>query len=386
MLILSRINDMKKNNIIFYFISLLFCSNTVMAEDKKDSWQDNFKAEMFVDTHLAVLSEKNDNVSDAPHRAYVRRNGFALNLVGLDLAYDADLFGATLSLQMGPGRAYFLGRADGDGSSGPGAQDSSYADNVLEILNEAYISIKPCKKASFDIGQFGTIYGAEVTKSWQNPNYTRGALYYLMQPFWHTGLRATLQPTKHLGFKALIVNGVNTTFDFNKSPSLGLQSVLSFDHFELYSGWLGAVHPNNGDEKNALFDHFFDFVAISNLNNLTLIGNFDIGVNTVGTNTQYYGASGTTKYKLTDYLSIAGRLEYLKDPYGQAGLGVISGEKLITTTGTLDFTASSKFANLVIRPEFRYERYLENSGFNNRDGLLAKNWWQLVLGTVVHTN
>ena len=377
---------MKKNNSILYLIGLLLINNTAMADEEESSWADNLKVGAFVDTNLSVMSEKNSDASDSPHRAYVRRNGFSLNLVGLDVEYDTKYFGVVIGLQMGPGRAYFLGRADGDGSVGPGSTDSSYADNVLEIVNEAYISIHPVEALTFDFGQFGTIYGAEVTKSWQNPNYTRGALYYLMQPFWHTGLRVSAQATEHLGFKALVVNGANTVFEFNKSPSLGLQSVLTFDHLELYSGWFGAIHPHDGDEQNTLFDHFLDFVAISNIGNLTLIGNFDVGLARGDVDTEYYGVSGTTKYAFTDYFAMAARAEYLTDPKGQAGLGITSGEKLVTATGTLDFTVASKHANLVLRPEFRYEQYLENSGFVDRNAEAVDSWWQAVLGIAAYTN
>ena len=46
-----------------------------------------------------------------------------------------------------------------------------------------------------------------MAESWQNMNYTRGALYFAMQPFWHTGLRGSYQVSDSLGLTALVVNG-----------------------------------------------------------------------------------------------------------------------------------------------------------------------------------
>ena len=51
---------------------------------------------------------------------------------------------------------------------------------------------------TIDVGLFDTIYGAEVADSWVNFNYTRSPLNYLMQPFYHLGVRATYEVSDRL--------------------------------------------------------------------------------------------------------------------------------------------------------------------------------------------
>ena len=354
-------------------------------EEKEDeeSWTDDLSVSAFVDSHVAVTSEKNSEAVDAPHRAYVRRNGFSLNFVGVDLNYDTGNYGATVSLRMGPGRAYFLGRdqvQDGDGAGSGGA---TLADNVLGIVNEAYVTWRPTTALTFDLGQFSTIYGAEVTESWQNLNYTRGALYYLMQPFWHTGLRANYQITDKFALNGLVVNGANNSYDFNRAPSLGLQAALTLDNLSLYAGWLGALKPNQGDEADALFDHFIDVVANVNVGDFSLVGNFDLGL-LMEAESYYYGVSLASGYSFTDWFGTAARVEFLGDPDGAAGLAT-GDEKLLTFTGTMDFKPVTGRANLVLRPEFRLDKMLETNGFVDRDGAPSDTWWTVVLGAVVHS-
>jgi hypothetical protein len=59
--------------------------------------------------------------------------------------------------------------------------------------------------------------------SHKDPNYTRDGLYWLGQPLFHTGLRATYQPTDQLAVKLLAVNGWNRTVDNNLGKTFEAQ-------------------------------------------------------------------------------------------------------------------------------------------------------------------
>ena len=51
-------------------------------------------------------------------------------------------------------------------------------------------------------------------------NYTRGVLYWVAEPQFHTGLRASYQLTDEVTFRLMAVNGWNNTIDNNSaSPS-----------------------------------------------------------------------------------------------------------------------------------------------------------------------
>ena len=81
-------------------------------------------------------------------------------------------------------------------------------------------------KLQLDFGKFDTIYGAEVADGQNNFNSRAAALYWLAQPLFHTGLRASYAITDQLGLKALVVNGWNNTVDNNAGKTYGLQARL----------------------------------------------------------------------------------------------------------------------------------------------------------------
>ncbi len=154
----------------------------IAAPSEEASWTDDIKLGVFVDAYGALRSDNNDARAPAegsgqgspagyPHEAYVQASGFALAFAGADLAYAGEQFGATISLRFGPGVNRFYG--------------GNTSDLGINNITQAYLTWKPVDKLTLDLGQFGTLYGAEVAESWRNVNYSRGGLYYAMQPFWH---------------------------------------------------------------------------------------------------------------------------------------------------------------------------------------------------------
>lgn len=357
------------------------------VEEETPPWYDNFSLGAFVDAYGAIRSDSNRSrvveppegtalLGQYPHEAYVTGEGFALAFAGIDAEYSGDKFGATISLRFGPGvpRFYF-------GDTGPLGIDN---------ITQAFATWRPIEMLSIDIGQFGTLYGAEVLESWRNLNYSRGALYYAMQPFWHTGVRAALQLHDMFAINAMVVNGVNNAFENNKSPSIGLQAVLTpGDAFFLAVGYLGALHPRSEGE---LFQNFFDVVATLTLGDLKVIGNVDLNMYEFsGAESEtFWGVSIAPGYQFTDWLGAALRYEHLSDGanalFGMtdpaSGMAVGDSTALDTITATLDLKPVPGSSALIIRPEFRYELSSDDY-FGDSDGELTDNYWQAVLGVVV---
>jgi hypothetical protein len=116
----------------------------------------------------------------------------------------------------------------------------------------------------------------------------------------------------------------------------------------------------------------------------------------------WWGLSVAPAYAFNDMFGIAARLEYLSDsaniwgmtktktPFDpKAAMGAANGElaskaALTTLTFTLDIKPVSGAANLILRPEFRYE-IANNYYFFNKDNELSKGFWTLMLGAVVTT-
>jgi hypothetical protein len=353
-----------------------------VEEEKGAPWYDDFSLGVFVDAYGALRSDSNRNrpgmppagtglLTQYPHEAYTTAEGFALAFAGLDAAYSGDKFGATVSLRFGPGvnRFYFA-------DNGPLGIDN---------ITQAFATWKPTEMLTIDLGQFYTLYGAEVTESWRNLNYSRGGLYYAMQPFWHTGVRANLKLHDTFALNAMVVNGVNNAFETNKSPTLGVQAVITpGDVFFLALGYMAQLHPNSGAELP--FHNFFDLVATVTTGDFKLVTNFDFNAYKFdgASGENWWGVSVAPGYSFTDWFGAALRFEYLSDSanFLFAMPEATGSTSLTTLTATLDFKPVPDSTALVIRPEFRYE-IASDDYYADSDGKLTDGYWQAVLGVVV---
>jgi hypothetical protein len=357
--------------------------------------QEGLHFSAFVDANYGFQTAK-QGTPVATHRAYEwnnggsAQNGFGLSFAGIDASYDAGQLGATISLRAGPSVPIFYG-----GDSGVLGLDN---------VTQAFVSWNPTPQLSIDVGQFNTIFGAEVAESWQNLNYSRGGLYYAMQPFWHTGLRATVSPNDQVAITGMVVNGVNSAHDDNETPALALQlSLTPNEMFSLSAGWLTTPQPSS---DGGIFDNFFDLVASLTVDRFSLVLNADLDVNADQTNLgpgyeqhlqdpMFWGVSLAAGYQATDLFGLALRGEYLSDADNQlykatrTELGVTyphtQQTNVVTVTGTLDFKPVRGSNNLIIRWDNRIESSNEDVFFN-RSSNPTNVWFGSVLGFVVTTD
>jgi hypothetical protein len=345
---------------------------------------------VFADTHYAYTSARS-GTAVAKHRAYeanagdfVTHNGLSLSWLGIDARYDGGEIGATGSLRFGSAVPVFYG--------------GNVSSLGIENLTQAYVSWRPLDRLELDLGQFSTIYGAEVGESWKNLTYTRGALYYLMQPFWHTGLRSSFAFSDSISATALVVNGVNSVVDDNDTPSLGLQLAYSRDElFSMTAGYLGALEPTTDGSS---FHHFFDLVASLSIQDFTLLFNGDLSFSpntAVDRNAEgevirivetpmFWGVSLTAGYKVCEAFGVALRGELLDDAHNRLyAFERAKDVKLVTVTGTLDFKPLSGSDNLVVRWDNRFESSSRQIFFD-KDAQTSKGYFESVLGVVVKTD
>ena len=333
------------------------------------SFWDDFSGNAAVDMfYLADWNAPSDPTATGslPHRAFDFTGGFALAFAALDINYEGDDVGVTLNLRYGEGANRLIGNADNP---------------VFATLKQAFATWRPREDLTLDVGQFDTIYGAEVADSWQNLNYTRGALYYLMQPFYHTGLRVGYEASETVGLTFLVVNGTNNQVDFNQSPHLGAQlSLAPSDAFSTALGYYtGAGSSGFGGGRPSYdgdWEHFFDWVVNSSIGMVNLVGNADLYVGGDDGTDLYWGASLAAGLDVTDQFNPALRFEFLHDPDR-----FISGayDYLTTTTLTLDY---QPMPHLIIRLDNRFE-YAESKVFAASEGKMWDTWFSSVLGFVV---
>lgn len=342
-------------------------------ETESSSWVDDLRIDAFVDAFAAVNSQDNSRALDdatAGHRAYVFTEGFQLSFAGLDARYTRDDIAAHVSLRFGPSLIRYFGD---QGALG------------FDNLTQAYLTWRPSDAFSLDLGQFGTLYGAEVAESWLNANYTRGALYYAMQPFWHVGLRANWQASEALRLTVMAVDGVNNAIDLDGTPGLGAQVAWSGDGFGVTLGYMWTAHDTEAEPAD-FFAHLVDLIATVDAGAFALVFNANHGTADGAT---FYGAALTPRLTLDRRFAIAARGEYLGYPDSRPaahvpGVGGGVYEALATATLTLDWRPAGD-SHFVLRPELRYERALGAEAFADADDAPTAGWWTVVLGAVVNS-
>lgn len=240
---------------------------------------------------------------------YTRYMGFGLNFVGGMVAYTGEKWGVVADLRWGTAAADLT---------------------PLVPVKQGYVSYLPTEKLSLDFGFFDTIFGAEVADEWENANYTRGALYFLRQPFNHLGVRMGAELSDTVGFTFMLTNGGvlgGTPIDDNQVPAVGWQfSFAPADEVGLY---IGGNHAPNGFNENKDWESFYDLVLSVSVNWFTLLLNGDYQINPhvddgTGTSTQVtafaFGHSVALIFDVSDQFSIGVRGENISGNDNQRNL------------------------------------------------------------------
>jgi len=359
--------------------------NPVPPEVDDIAWWEAIEFRAFVDAYLNVNYNfpKPQGGTNGVTHAYDPNNGFSLSWVGFDATYPAEPVGGTISLRLGPSANRIAS------SCFEGTCDS---DVGLTNVKQAYASLRPGgagSAVSLDFGKFDTPYGIEVAESQDNINYTRGVVYWYMQPLFHTGLRVTWDISEELALTGLLVNGYNNTVDNNMGKDLGLKLALTLpraDHggplLSASLGYLGGPErqdflvkecpadahfdpdvdgacapgaPGNGESQSGVVDrpstnfdglrHLVDVTgSFTPGDALTVQVNGDLGVERVRDTVDderfvehvFWGAMLGARYAFLEKFAVAARAEYLNDKDGFATGFPGNDVELVTGTLTLE--------------------------------------------------
>jgi hypothetical protein len=344
------------------------------------------KVGAFVDTYYSQNWNGPKPQADAnTFHPYNNNAGFGLAWVGLDTAIDTGSVGGALQLRFGPSVPNL---ALGDFKV-PGG---------IGYVQNGYATWKPGGtggRLTLLAGKFDTVYGAEVAQSYLNMNYTRGALYNLAQPFFHTGVRADWQATDQLALKLMAVNGWNNTIDNNRGKSFGTQVTYTpSDVFAMSVGYMGGpegsdTEPVSGGglanvpDANGELRHLVDVVVdVKPTSDLRIVANADyVADKTKGASTSWYGASLLGRYAFSSMFAAALRGEYIADKNGVL-TATQKDTSLVTGTLTLEATPSKY---LVLRLDNRIDVASEEVykvGIDSTSGTM----FTTTLGVVAKTN
>jgi hypothetical protein len=273
-----------------------------------------------VDGYYDYFSTKQDG---AYRNFDFRHNSFTLNMaeiwVGKTPASDSPI-GYKVRLNFGPGATDILAFNE--------------PNNPLVYVEEAYGSFL-AGKAQIDFGKFVTNVGAEVIEAKDNWNYSRSLLFALSEPYYHTGVRMTVNPNDKVSFMLGLVNGWNNLQDNNAGKTFMASATLkpsaAFSLVENY-----VVGPETA--KDATTRNLSDTVLTYTANpKVSVMGSFDFGTDG---NNSWRGVAGYLKVQAAPKVAFVPRYEYYNDP---DGFTTGTAQKLQDLTLTLELKGADNF-------------------------------------------
>lgn len=226
------------------------------------------------------------------------------------------------------------------------------ADNAS--LPEAYVSYRLTDEWLIKAGRMPTLAGFEVLDEKDNFNISRGYMFQYLEPFTHTGLRATYTGTEGREWTFGVNRGYDTfRYDNNDATSYEAQYKKKInDEFNYALTVIGGPEQFENSRQGRFLTNFI--LNYTPNTKTTLGASVDYvheGKTAIegGGEGQNLGVGLYAKRDVTEKLSFAGRLEGMTDSDGRA-----TGEK--RNLGNLTLTAQYKLRkNLMSRLELRHD-------------------------------
>lgn len=291
-----------------------------------------------------------------------------------------------------------------------GLLDRVTSDRVQPDIVEAYLNLHfpILTEGGLDlkIGKYVTLEGAEVIDARADVFYSHTYIFNFGIPFNHTGALATLHATKWLDLYGGIDRGVNTSLDDNNG-SLGFHGGIGLNLLDGKLSMLASTHigpENPGDNHN--YRYLNDITTTWKITDkLTAINDLNY-IYEESVKARGYGVAQYFTYAFNDWLTGGIRGEVWRDEKGffvaqfagsQDFINVERGNTATlnprtvgggnTTYGALTVGVTIKppmpkpLAGLLIRPEVRYDRSLNNT--RPFDVSTAKDQWTIGIDAIL---
>ena len=356
-------------------------------------WIDVYFEGNFNDPKRSVV-EANQNLSVIKSRDLtiegrtfdVHDRSFSLSLAELEVEKVPDRGGVGFKVDLAFGDTQDI-IVDSIKAASGGSSVSDF-DRYIQHASISYVA--PIGRGlRLDLGKFVTHIGGETIESIKNHNYSHAFFFTYAIPFQDTGLRVHYDWTDTFYTEFYVINGWNVTSDNNKAktfgPSIGW---VPSPQFSVYFNYLVGNEQTDNDKLFKNLRHIFDaqvtFTPIEPLNfSLNLDYAWEDGaLNGRTKDAQWGGITGVVRYKVTDVLEPALRVEYYRDDDGfTTGLR----QSLVGVTATINYKIGiSKFGNILVRPEYRFDHSNEDFFTHKRDFMSRKTQHTLGIGTVMY--
>jgi hypothetical protein len=235
------------------------------------------------------------------------------------------------------------------------------------------------------LGKCGTPLGYESSFTEENFNWSGGNQWVFAEPFTHTGVMLSYQPTTELELKVMVMNGWDVVADNNSAKSvIGTATYTVNDKLSMaltgYGGpeQLDASHDSTGTNftsgANGNWRRGVDF-WIDNKFSPKVEGVVQLdygaedGIDANGKRAEWFGLGGWLVYTFNDKWNVATRADYFKDPDGARtgdafGLTPGQGQELCSVTLTVNF---KPVEGMKLAPELRWDHSSLNTAFDDHD-------------------
>jgi hypothetical protein len=231
-------------------------------------------------------------------------------------------------------------------------------------LTQAYMDFLLPIGSGLDIraGKFVTLLGYETINPTTNPLFSRSFEFGFAIPFTNTGVLGTYNLTDKLTITAGITRGwEQSSKDTNSSIDvMGQVKYVHSDVLTLYfNGIVGPEKFHNNHDYRAVMDIVAN-ITPKNSNwtfGLNPFVGYEEHASTSGGDAYWYGVVGYAGYKINDYVTANGRLEWFRDDGGSRFAGNPGASYYEGTLGVTvkPFPHDLIGQNFEVRPEVRYD-------------------------------
>jgi hypothetical protein len=323
-----------------------------------DAYED-IREDAPIDTHVLAdlyvqhIVEGSDRGA-ALYRPFELRNDVpSVSLLRLTLAHRPDRVGFRLDAGVGD-------IADAYRDEDPASTRYPTTSRLLSYVQQAFVTVvvPAGRGVAIDVGKFSTPVGLEDNETRKNWNYSRGLLFTLAEPTFHTGFRATVAVTDELSLSAFWLNGWDTNLlagDGMRSGAVAAswRSPGDWDTSIVYA--TGLERPQSRLWEETLgFRHELDLSAVHTLTpHLSLAATIDYGIDAAQRGGSWWGIGGYARWRPLEWLAVNARGEHFADTDG-----FITGvaQRLAEGTLTLEVTEHVGQVTLVGRAELRRDQ------------------------------
>ena len=327
---------------ILIIISLLSLGNTFAQDEPEVNF--NFAVESY---YLYDFNQPENKELPSFLYSHNRHNEIAINELVLKGSYDAENIRAAGSLIFGDYQR----------------RNYSAEPMAFQYLFEARVGYMPADDFWIDAGIFPSHIGLESTLNYENWTLSHSIIAH-NSPFYEAGAKATYTTDQWL-FSFLVLNGWQVIRDNNSNKGIGTQIQFKpTQNILLNSSTYFGEGYNLADSLSAdrIFHNFYCVVDWSS--NLSSAISFDNGWQEIMSDDNFHtwwGTSFVTKYIISSFVSLAGRIEYYNDPDN------------IIISASDEFKTVGYSLNVDYKPVDKILLRIEGKLFNSSENIYEKN-------------